>query len=139
MTSSYIPKQEEHVLLVKKVLEKLKKANLCVAINKSHFHVKEVDCLGYIISNKGISLSPEKVKSVRNWNPPNPNAPSAVKSLYREECICIIEVGSCRIGWQIREGEVILRVILHLFLIRHFVVRSTLKYLIAREVFMGMS
>ena len=75
----YSETEEEHVLLVKKVLEKLKKANLCVAINKSHFHVKEVDYLGYIISDKGISLSPEKVKSVRNWNPPNPNAPSAVK------------------------------------------------------------
>ena len=79
ITFSYSETEEEHVLLVKKVLEKLKKANLCVAMNNSHFHVKEVDYLGYIISDKGISLSPKKVKSVRNWNPPNPNAPSAVK------------------------------------------------------------
>ena len=56
--------EEEHICLVSKVLEKLKKANLCVAINKSRFLVKEVDYLGYVISNKGISLSPEKIRAV---------------------------------------------------------------------------
>ena len=34
---------------------------------------------------------------------------------------------------QIREGEMILRIIVHLFPMRHFVVQSMLKYLIARE------
>ena len=34
---------------------------------------------------------------------------------------------------QIKEGEVILRIIMHLFPIQHFVVQSMLKYLIARE------
>ena len=34
---------------------------------------------------------------------------------------------------QIRDGEVIIRIIMHLFPIHHFVVRSMLKYLIARE------
>ena len=38
---------------------------------------------------------------------------------------------------QIGENEVILRIILYLFPIHHFVVRSMLKYLIAREVWMG--
>ena len=71
--------EEEHTVLVQKVLEKLKKANLCVAINKSRFHVKKVEYLGYIISDEGIELSPEKVKAVENWNPPNPNATSAIK------------------------------------------------------------
>ena len=56
----YSETEEEHIRLVSKVLEKLKKANLCVAINKSRFHVKEVDYLGYVISDKVISLSQEK-------------------------------------------------------------------------------
>ena len=75
----YSETEEEHTVLVQKVLEKLKKANLCVAINKSRFHVKKVEYLGYIISDEGIELSPEKVKAVENWNPPNPNATSAIK------------------------------------------------------------
>ena len=65
--------------MVQKVLEKLKKAHLCVAINKSCFHVKEVDYLEYVITNKGISLSPEKVWAVKAWNPPALDATSAVK------------------------------------------------------------
>ena len=61
------------------MLEKLKKANLCVAINKSHFHVSEVDYLGYVISDKGISLSPEKVRAVKAWKAPAPTATTAIK------------------------------------------------------------
>ena len=75
----YSETEEEHTVLVQKVLEKLRAANLCVAINKSRFHVKKVDYLGYVISDEGISLSPDKVKAVQNWNPPNPNATSAIK------------------------------------------------------------
>ena len=54
-------------------------ANLCVAINKSRFHVKEVDYLEYVISDKGISHSPEKSWAVQAWKPPAPTATSAVK------------------------------------------------------------
>ena len=61
----YSETEEEHICLVSKVLEKLKKANLCVTINKSRFHVKEVDYLGYVINDKGISLSPEKIRAVQ--------------------------------------------------------------------------
>ena len=75
----YSETEEEHIRLVQKVLEKLKKAHLCMAINKSHFHVKEVDYLGYVITDKGISLFPEKVRAVKAWNPPAPDATSAVK------------------------------------------------------------
>ena len=75
----YSEMEEEHIHLVSKVLEKLKKANLCVAINKSLFHVKEVHYLGYVISDKGISLSPEKIRAVQAWKPPAPTATSTVK------------------------------------------------------------
>ena len=45
--------------------------NLSVAINKSRFHKKDVDFLGNVIPDKGISLSPEKVKEVKAWMSPN--------------------------------------------------------------------
>ena len=77
----YLETEVKHIRLVSKVLEKLKKANLCVAINKSLFHVKEVDNLGYIISDKDISLSPlaEKIQTVQAWKPPVPTSTSVVK------------------------------------------------------------
>ena len=71
--------EEEHIRLVSKVLEKLKKANLCVAINKSRFHVKEVNYLGYVISEKGICLSPEKIQAVQAWKLTAPTTTSALK------------------------------------------------------------
>ena len=36
----YSETEDEHIRLVSKVLEKLKKANLYLAINKSRFHIK---------------------------------------------------------------------------------------------------
>src|SRR5467141_154753 len=74
----YSVTEEEHIHLVQWVLEKLKKANLCVAINKSRFHVSEVNYLGYVISDKGISLSPEKVRAVKAWKAPAPTATTAI-------------------------------------------------------------
>ena len=75
----YSATEEEHIRLVQKVLENLNKAHLCVAINKSRFHVKEVEYRRYVITDKGISLSPEKVRTVKTWNPPAPDAISTVK------------------------------------------------------------
>jgi hypothetical protein len=75
----YSVTEEEHIVLVRRVLSKLRDAHLCVAINKSRFHVSEVDYLGYVISDKGISLSPEKVRAVQAWKHPDPKGTSALK------------------------------------------------------------
>ena len=74
----YSETKEEYIRLVQKLLEKLKKAYLCVAINKSRFHFNEVDHLEDVIINKGIAVSPENVRTVKAWNPPAPDATSAV-------------------------------------------------------------
>ena len=37
---------EEHVAMVRKVMERLRKARLCVSIKKSSFHTREVEFLG---------------------------------------------------------------------------------------------
>jgi len=37
---------EEHVGMVRKVMDRLQKAGLCVSIKKSTFHVREVEFLG---------------------------------------------------------------------------------------------
>jgi hypothetical protein len=51
----YSEDEENHVELVKKVLEQLRTNHLCVSIKKSVFHAPEVEYLGYHISSEGIA------------------------------------------------------------------------------------
>jgi hypothetical protein len=53
----YSENEEEHKALVKEVLQRLKKAGLCVSLAKRKFYVMEVEYLGYHISSAGISTS----------------------------------------------------------------------------------
>jgi hypothetical protein len=66
----YSENEEEHKALVKEVLERLKKAGLCVSLAKSKFHVVEVEYLGYHISSEGISMSQKKVSTIQDWSSP---------------------------------------------------------------------
>ena len=61
---------EEHVQQVRKVLEKLEKAGLRLKMSKCEFHQKRVRFLGFVISDKGIEMDPDKVKSIVEWPPP---------------------------------------------------------------------
>ena len=61
---------EEHVAMVRKVMDKLRKAGLCVSIKKSTFHAREVEFLGYKISDYGISMTTKKVEEITAWLPP---------------------------------------------------------------------
>jgi len=61
---------EEHVALVRRVMERLRKAPLCVSIKKSSFHQREVEFLGYKISDRGISRTSTKVEEIRAWSTP---------------------------------------------------------------------
>ena len=61
---------EEDVSLVRQVMERLRKARLCVSIKKSSFHQREVEFLGYRISDGGISMTSKKVEDIQVWNTP---------------------------------------------------------------------
>jgi hypothetical protein len=61
---------EEHCERVNKVLERLKEGNITVNLKKSEFLTKETKFLGYIISEKGISVDPEKVIAIRKHPTP---------------------------------------------------------------------
>ena len=58
---------KEHVQQVQKVLAKLEKAGLCLKILKYEFYQKRVKFLRFVISNKGIKIDPDKVKSIVEW------------------------------------------------------------------------
>ena len=66
----YSETMEEHVDLVNKVLQRLSENKLCASIDKTCFHAPEVEYLGYHISEKGVSMSEEKVEAVREWPEP---------------------------------------------------------------------
>jgi len=66
----YTETVEEHVALVRRVMQRLRKARLFFSIKKSSFHQREVEFLGYIISDRGISMTSTKVGEIRAWTTP---------------------------------------------------------------------
>ncbi|GFV17974.1 retrovirus-related Pol polyprotein from transposon 297 [Trichonephila clavipes] len=61
---------EEHLQNIRKVLSKLRDANLKLNASKCKFFQKEVNYLGHIISAEGVRTDPEKVSAVKNWKRP---------------------------------------------------------------------
>ena len=74
----YSDTYEEHVKQVRKVLGKLEQAGLRLKLSKCEFHQKRVKFLGFIISDQGIEMDPEKVKSIVEW--PTPTNKKEVQS-----------------------------------------------------------
>jgi hypothetical protein len=60
----YSKTEEEHMRLV---LEKLKTNLLYAKFSKCEFWLIEIPFLRYIISTRGVSVDPSKVKDVLNW------------------------------------------------------------------------
>lgn len=58
---------EEHVHHVKQVLQRLRDHSLWAKAEKCEFFKHSVDFLGYIVSDKGISMDPKKVDTITSW------------------------------------------------------------------------
>ena len=52
---------EEHVLLVRWVLQKLMENNVCVNPKKCIFHIPEVEFCGYTVGQRGVKMGKDKV------------------------------------------------------------------------------
>lgn len=61
---------EEHEWYVRLILEKLCNAGLYAKLEKCVFHEPEVEFLGYIISDEGVSMDPEKIHTIIEWTIP---------------------------------------------------------------------
>lgn len=62
---------EEHREHVRKVLRRMQEAGLQLDIDKCEFEVKSTKYLGFIIeAGKGISMDPEKVSAITDWEAP---------------------------------------------------------------------
>ena len=66
----YSESVHQHAHHVKEILECLSKANLRLNPKKCFFHVRQVEFLGYLISTDGITMDPEKIRSVKEWPTP---------------------------------------------------------------------
>jgi hypothetical protein len=61
---------EEHVERLKNVLQRFDKANLQLQPEKCVFAQPQVQYLGFVLSDKGVPASPDKVKAVREYPVP---------------------------------------------------------------------
>lgn len=66
----YSSNAHDHVTHVRSVLQRLLDANLQLDIDKSSFHVNEVKYLGLIIGTDGVRMDPDKLRAIREWQPP---------------------------------------------------------------------
>lgn len=70
--------EAEHIEHVKRVLDKLKRANLLVKPEKCEFHKTELPFLGHIVGGSGIRMDPAKIEAVLSW--PTPESVVEVQS-----------------------------------------------------------
>ena len=61
---------EEHIILVRKVLQKLREYRMAISWEKSMFHVKKGYFLGYVVATDGVTMNEKKVESVKAWRAP---------------------------------------------------------------------
>ena len=66
----YSKNEEEHAEHLRIVLQRLREHKLYAKFNKCDFWLKEVQFLGHIVSEKGISVDPSKIQDVLNWKAP---------------------------------------------------------------------
>jgi hypothetical protein len=65
------PKTEvEHEKHLRLALEKLRSNKLYAKFSKCEFWITKVTFLGHVISTRGVSIDPGKVRDVLNWMPP---------------------------------------------------------------------
>jgi hypothetical protein len=53
--------EEEHKEYIKKILRRLIDENLRIKTEKTEFHAKKVDFLGFIIGRKGVKINKKKI------------------------------------------------------------------------------
>ncbi|GFT10646.1 retrovirus-related Pol polyprotein from transposon 297 [Nephila pilipes] len=69
---------KEHLSNIRKVFQRLQKANLKLSPKKCKFFRKEVSYLVHVISSEGVKTNPEKIKAVVDW--PHPETVHELRS-----------------------------------------------------------
>ena len=61
---------QEHMARLEEVFQRLQKANLTLKPTKCHFFQQQVEFLGHIVDEKGVSTDPQKIEAIVNWEIP---------------------------------------------------------------------
>lgn len=69
---------EEHMVLLKIIAERINAAGLTIGVAKSKFCCKRLKYLGFILSEKGISVDPGKIQAIVDYA-----VPKTVKQMRR--------------------------------------------------------
>src|ERR1044072_4087199 len=62
--------KEEHIEYLLKLFQRLRKYQFCLNPNKCTFGVRSGKLLGFIVSQKGIEVDPDKVKAIQDMPAP---------------------------------------------------------------------
>lgn len=62
--------EEDHIKDIEEIFKTLQDANMKVQLDKSEFFKKEVEFLGFIVSDQGISTNPKKIEAIKNFPEP---------------------------------------------------------------------
>ena len=60
----YRENKQDHIALVKRVLERLQENQLAIAPDKCEWHKSRVNFLEYMISPEGVEMDQEKIRTV---------------------------------------------------------------------------
>ena len=60
----YSKTKENHIQHIRQVLQTMKDAKLQIHPGKTIFHAQRIHFLGYIITNNGMEIDPDKVKAI---------------------------------------------------------------------------
>lgn len=74
---------EKHIQLLDEVAKRLSNGGLTININKSKFLQKQVEYLGYVISEQGLQINPERLAPILNYA-----TPTCPKDIRRFICMC---------------------------------------------------
>jgi hypothetical protein len=67
----YSNSKKEHIKHVRKILQRLREAEIQADVDKCEFHTTETKFLGMIVGRDGIKMDPEKVRAIIEWGTPN--------------------------------------------------------------------
>lgn len=74
----YSKDPEEHKVHLRTVMSRLQEHKLYAKLSKCSFWQREIGFLGHIVSDKGVSVDPEKIKSIKEW--PRPQNATEIRS-----------------------------------------------------------
>ncbi|CAA7043813.1 unnamed protein product [Microthlaspi erraticum] len=76
----YSKSPEEHTVHLSTVLKRLREHQLYVKLSKCSFWQREISFLGHVVSDKRVSVDPEKIKSIAEW--PRPRNATEIRSFF---------------------------------------------------------